>query len=137
MTGMKTIVFSRTLRQEHHPEVAIVANDQQQTLAALKAPRKGYLVIRWCIVFRSLAEDGIVNTVEVGIVPVLLGAGVPLSPDAEEPDQTSAYSSQVNQTGIVLLSMRLVIRWRNRRGHDLLDRGSAAVSSPQECASTR
>ncbi len=49
MPGMKTIVFSRTLRQEDHPEVAIVANDQQQTLAALKAPRKGYLVIRWWI----------------------------------------------------------------------------------------
>lgn len=37
MPGMKTIVFSQTLRQEDHPEVAIVANDQQETLAALKA----------------------------------------------------------------------------------------------------
>jgi len=35
--GMKTIVFSRTLRQEDHPQVTIVAKDQQETLAALKA----------------------------------------------------------------------------------------------------
>ncbi len=29
--------FSRTLRQEDHPEVTIVAGDQRETLAALKA----------------------------------------------------------------------------------------------------
>jgi dihydrofolate reductase len=33
MPGMKTIVFSQTLRQVDHPQVAIVAKDQQQTLA--------------------------------------------------------------------------------------------------------
>ena len=37
MPGMKTIVFSRTLRQEDHPEVAIVMDGQQETLDALKA----------------------------------------------------------------------------------------------------
>jgi dihydrofolate reductase len=37
MPGMKTFVFSRTLRQEDYPEVAIVIDGQQETLAALKA----------------------------------------------------------------------------------------------------
>lgn len=35
--GIKTIVFSRTLKPQIHPEVTIVANHQQETLAALKA----------------------------------------------------------------------------------------------------
>ena len=30
--------------------------------------------------FRSLAAEGFVDTVEVAIVPVLLGKGIPLSP---------------------------------------------------------
>ena len=38
MPGMKTLVFSRTLRQEDHPEVTIVKDGRQrETLAALKA----------------------------------------------------------------------------------------------------
>jgi dihydrofolate reductase len=30
--------------------------------------------------FRSLAEAGLVDTVEVGVVPILLGSGIPLAP---------------------------------------------------------
>ncbi|HMH06034.1 MAG TPA: hypothetical protein VK579_05055, partial [Terriglobales bacterium] len=44
MPGMKTIVFSRTLRQEDLPGVAIVLDGQRETLAALKAgPGQGSL----------------------------------------------------------------------------------------------
>jgi dihydrofolate reductase len=45
MPGMKTIVFSRTLRQEDHPKIAIVGSGQGEAIASLKG-------------FRSLAEDG-------------------------------------------------------------------------------
>ena len=46
--GMKTNVFSQTLMQEDHPQVAIVANDQQETLAlSRRAPERisGYSVV--------------------------------------------------------------------------------------------
>jgi len=35
--GMKTVVFSRTLKQQDHPQVAMVANGHRETLAALRA----------------------------------------------------------------------------------------------------
>jgi dihydrofolate reductase len=104
MPGMKTIVFSRTLRQEDHPEVAVVANDQQETLAALKAgPGKDIWLFGGGSLFRSVAEDGFVDTVEVRIVPILLGAGVPLSPDIKNRIKLALTSHKVYQSGIVSL----------------------------------
>ena len=49
--GMKTNVFSQTLMQEDHPQVAIVANDQQETLAlSRRAPERisGYAAADRC-----------------------------------------------------------------------------------------
>jgi dihydrofolate reductase len=102
--GMKTIVFSRTLRQQDHPQVTIVANDQQEALAALKAsPGKDIWLFGGGSLFRSLAEDGLVDTVEVRIVPVLLGGGVPLSPDPKSRVKLSLTAHKVYQTGLVSL----------------------------------
>ena len=96
--------FSRTFRQEDYPEVAIVANDQQETLAALKAsPGKDIWLFGGGALFRSLAENGLVDTVEVRIVPILLGAGVRLSPDAKNRIKLALTSHKVYQTGIVSL----------------------------------
>src|SRR6266404_5592578 len=37
MPGMKTVVFSRTLRQQDCPKVTIIADHAEETLAALRA----------------------------------------------------------------------------------------------------
>jgi dihydrofolate reductase len=104
MPGMKTIVFSRTLRQEDHPEVAIVTDGQQETLAALKAvPGKDIWLFGGGSLFRSLAEGGLVDTVEVGIVPILLGAGVPLLPSLQKRIKLSLTAHTVHRTGRVYL----------------------------------
>ena len=104
MPGMKTIVFSRTLRQEDHPEVAIMTDGQQETLAALKAvPGKDNWLFGGGSLFRSLAEDGLVDTVEVGIVPILLGAGVPLLPSLQKRIKLSLTAHAVHRTGRVYL----------------------------------
>jgi dihydrofolate reductase len=104
MPGMKTIVFSRTLRQEDHPEVAIVMDGQREILAALKAvPGKDIWLFGGGSLFRSLAEDGLVDTVEVGIVPILLGAGVPLLPSLQKRIKLSLAAHTVHRTGRVYL----------------------------------
>jgi dihydrofolate reductase len=104
MPGMKTIVISRTLRQEDYPEVTIIANDQQETLAALKAsPGKDIWLFGGGALFHSLVEDELVDAVEVRIVPILLGAGVPLSPDSKNRIKLTLTSHKIYQTGIVSL----------------------------------
>jgi dihydrofolate reductase len=76
--GMQVFVFSRTLRQEDHPRVTIV-DDPERLMAELRSkPGKDVWLWGGGSLFRSFAELGLVDTVEVAVVPVLLGAGVPL-----------------------------------------------------------
>ena len=73
-------VFSTTLRQADAPEVT-VSNDPKQTVTALKQ-QKGKDIWLWGggELFRSALELGLVDQVEVAIIPVLLGDGLPLLP---------------------------------------------------------
>jgi dihydrofolate reductase len=109
MPGMKTIVFSRTLKQKDHPKVAIVKDSQRETLAALKAsPGKDIWLFGGGYLFASLAEDGLVDTVEVGIIPILLGAGVPLLPSVAKRIKLSLTGHRVYGTGIVSLEYTII-----------------------------
>ena len=82
--GMQVFVFSRTLRQEDHPGVTIV-DDPEGLMAELRSkPGKDIWLWGGGSLFRSFAELGLVDMVEVSVIPVLLGEGVPLlSPPAK------------------------------------------------------
>ena len=78
--GMQVFVFSPTLRKEDHPGVTIV-DDPEGLMAELRSkPGKDVWLWGGGSLFRSFAELGLVDTVEVGVIPVLLGEGVPLLP---------------------------------------------------------
>ena len=78
--GMQVFVFSRTLRQKDHSGVTIV-DDPGRLMAELRAkPGKDVWLFGGGSLFRSFAELGLVDTVEVAVVPVLLAEGVPLLP---------------------------------------------------------
>lgn len=80
MPGKQVYVFSRTLRQDDHPGV-IVSDDIQGTVTALKAkPGKDIWLFGGGSLFRSLLELGLVDTVEIGICPILLGGGLLMLP---------------------------------------------------------
>lgn len=80
--GARVYVFSRTLRQPDHPAVTVVAEDAAGAVAALRAEPDGGDI--WLygggVLFGSLLAAGQVDQVEVTVVPVLLGGGVPLLP---------------------------------------------------------
>jgi dihydrofolate reductase len=77
--GMKTYVFSRTLRQAEHKGVTIVGEKAMETVAALrKEEGKDIWLFGGGLLFRSLANEGLVDTVEVAVEPVILGGGIPL-----------------------------------------------------------
>ena len=106
-SSTQTIIFSRTLRQEDHPEVTIVSEDPQQALTALRS-RPGAKDI-WLFgggtLFRSLLEARQVDVVEVSVIPVLLGEGIPLlapTPSSER-FKLKLTGSRAFQTGIVSL----------------------------------
>ena len=104
MAGMKTFVFSRTLRQPDYPEVTIVAERSEETLAALRAkPGKDIWLFGGGLLFRSLLDAGLVDAVEVAVIPVLLGGGIPLLPHPAKEAKLKLTGHKVYKTGIVLL----------------------------------
>ncbi|HZY85481.1 MAG TPA: dihydrofolate reductase family protein [Gemmataceae bacterium] len=79
--GVKTFVFSRTLRQSDYPDVTVVAEKAEEVVKKLRAQKgKDVWLFGGGSLFRSLLDAGVVDTVEVAVVPVLLGGGVPLFP---------------------------------------------------------
>jgi dihydrofolate reductase len=81
MPGMKMFVFSRTLKQGDYPDVTIVAEKQLESVASLRAKSgKDIWLFGGGALFQSLLQARLVDTVEVSIVPVLLGGGIPLLP---------------------------------------------------------
>lgn len=102
--GMKTLVFSRTLRQSDYPKVTIVAENAAQAVADLRAePGKDIWLFGGGLLFRSLLEAGLVDTVEVAVVPVLLGGGIPLLPPPAKQTKLKLTSHRVYKSGIVSL----------------------------------
>jgi dihydrofolate reductase len=104
MPGMKTFVISRTLRQCDYPKVTIVAENAEQTVAAMRAESgKDIWLFGGGLLFRSLLESGHVDTVEVAVIPVLLGGGISLLPPPANRAKLNLTGHRVYQTGIVSL----------------------------------
>jgi dihydrofolate reductase len=80
-SGAQTIVFSRTLRQQDYPNVTIVSDNPEQVVADLKSkPGKDIWLFGGGRLFRSFLEARLVDAVEVSVIPVLLGEGIPMLP---------------------------------------------------------
>ena len=103
--GAKTFVFSRTLKQEDYPRVTIVAEDVEKTVAGLRAETgKDIWLFGGGVLFRSLLEAGLVDTVEVAIIPVLLGEGIPLLPSMTKQTKLKLMGHKIyKKSGIVAL----------------------------------
>ena len=79
--GMSIYVFSTTLRQEDHPHVTIVRDGAGDVVRSLREREgKDIALFGGASLFRSLLDAGQVDTVEVSLVPVLLGTGISLMP---------------------------------------------------------
>jgi dihydrofolate reductase len=105
MTGLDVVVFSRTLPAAAYPGVQIVNDDPRQIVSALKAqPGKDLWVFGGGVLFRSLLEAGLVDTVEVAVIPVLLGSGVPLLPPGAATKLVLADQKTLPVSGIVVLA---------------------------------
>ena len=79
--GMKTFVASTTLDPAQHADVTIVAADLAKTVSDLKHKSgKDIWLFGGGALFRSLLDAGLVDRVDIALIPVLLGEGVPLIP---------------------------------------------------------
>jgi dihydrofolate reductase len=104
--GVQTVVFSRTLRQQDYSNVTIVSENPEQALVDLRSkPGKDIWLFGGGSLFRSLLEARQVDAVEVSVIPVLLGEGIPLLPSTSSSERFKLRltSSRRYKTGIVSL----------------------------------
>jgi dihydrofolate reductase len=104
MQGMRTVVVSRTLRPEDHPDLVILpelTRGQMQLLRAQSA--KDIWLMGGGKLFQTLLELHEVDMVEVSIMPVLLGGGVTLLPPPAQRAKLKLTGDRVYRSGIVSL----------------------------------
>jgi dihydrofolate reductase len=104
MPGMRSYVFSRSLRQADCPGVTVSAAPKE-TLDVLKRESgKDIWLFGGGDLFGSLLQLGLVDSVEVAIIPVLLGGGLPLLPSPAQRAKLRLSKHRVyEKTGTVAL----------------------------------
>jgi dihydrofolate reductase len=104
LQGMKVVVVSRTLAQPAYPNVTVVRELNRDCIQRLRAERKKDI---WLFgggeLFRALLELGEVDTVEVSVIPVLLGGGVAMLPPPAGRTKLKLLEHQTYPTGRVSL----------------------------------
>jgi dihydrofolate reductase len=103
--GWRIYVISRTQPAERSPGVTVVGADVETTVAALRA-ESGLDI--WLFgggrLFASLLAAGLVDRVEVSIMPVILGGGIPLAGSDASRTRLLLTHSHVHPSGIVSLA---------------------------------
>ncbi len=105
MPGMQVIVFSGTLRAGDYPAVSIVASGAEKAVADLKAKSgKDIWLFGGGILFRSLLDAQLVDTIEVALMPVLLSQGIPLLPTGRRSTGLRLTGNKVSPSGVIALT---------------------------------
>lgn len=107
--GKEVIVFSRTLTTSPHLGVRIVNTDPADTVRELKSKSgKDIWLFGGGSMFRTLVDAGLVDTVEVAIMPVLLTEGLQVLPEgARVAGMKLEKCETLPSSGIVMLSYAL------------------------------
>lgn len=102
--GWRVYVFSRTLNPTDHPAVTVVSFDVGPTVAELRAQSgRDIWLFGGGNLFASLLAADLVDQVEVALMPVLLGQGIPLLGAGAPRTQLTLARSDSSNVGVVNL----------------------------------
>src|SRR5919199_1097810 len=110
MRGITVVVVSRTLRQSDHPDVSIVSENWQDAVRELRAkPGKDIWLFGGGALFGAMLHAGLVDGVDVAVIPVLVGGGIPfLKPPAKRATLKLTNHRLYEKSGIVSLEYDVV-----------------------------
>jgi dihydrofolate reductase len=115
-SGMKSYVFSRTLKPQKQGDLEIVAGDAVKFVKRLKkADGKDICVMGGGELARSLFDAGLIDEIGFNIHPVLLGSGIPLFHEMKRQIDLELLECKAFKNGCVYVSYR-VKRGKPRRG---------------------
>ena len=105
MPGIDVHVFSRTLPRSERKGLRVTNEDPVQVVAALKAkPGRDIWLFGGGQLFRTLLDAGLVDTVELAVMPVLLGSGIPVLPAGTSTTLRLSDQKRLAGSGIVVLA---------------------------------
>jgi dihydrofolate reductase len=97
------------LKQQDYPGIAIVSEPSRQWMQSLRGQAgRDIWLMGGGDVFRYMLSLGEVDSVSVMVIPVLLGAGVPLMAGLYDQTALKLSAHRVYQSGIVSLSYEII-----------------------------
>jgi dihydrofolate reductase len=105
MKGRKIVVASRTLRPQDHPGVTILFDVNRESIQGLRAQtRKDIWLFGGGELFTHLLAIKEVDTVEMSVIPVLLGCGIPLMPPPAQMTRLKLTDHKIYPSGTLWLA---------------------------------
>lgn len=103
--GVKINVFSRTMKPQDHPKITVISELKADWIRRLKTTAgRDIWLFGGSVLFRSILDAGYIDTVEVTVIPVMLGSGVPLLGPPYHPTKLRLCDSKTYRSGKISLS---------------------------------
>jgi dihydrofolate reductase len=105
--GNRWVVVSTTLDAASEPGITVISSDVHQAVAMMKAEpgpqrQKDIWLFGGGVLFRSLLDAGLVDALDLAVIPVMLGSGVPLLPEGHRA-RLHLTESKALPSGILML----------------------------------
>jgi len=108
LTGLDVVVFSKSLPSRTAKGLRITNDEASSVVKALKKqPGKDIWLFGGGELFRSLLDAGLVDTVELALMPVLVGSGIPVLPPGDLAKLELVDQKILPASGIVFVSYRV------------------------------
>jgi dihydrofolate reductase len=106
--GWNIYVFSTTIPASPNPAIRVINTDVGETVARLRRqPGKAIWLFGGGVLFASLLAARQVDELELAVMPVLLGQGVPLLQPGGPPVHLSMLAVRESSNGIMRISYRV------------------------------
>lgn len=108
-SGVKTYVFSRTLKKRNSKKITFVDEDAAVFVRRLKEADEGndICVLGGGLLAKSLFEADLIDEIGFNIQPVLLGSGIPLFHEMSRQIDLELKACRQLSTGCVLLTYKV------------------------------
>ena len=106
--GMKTYVFSRTLKERSNGAVSVISQNVSEFVRNLKNENgKDIWLMGGGELAASLLKENLVDEISISIQPVLLGSGIPLFPEIGKQVDLERIECKPYKNGVVALTYRV------------------------------
>jgi dihydrofolate reductase len=104
----RVIVASRTLAERDYPHTTVVGEGIERVVASLKHEAgKDIWLFGGGALFRSLLDAGLVDSIEIALIPVLLGGGISVLAPGQRSPKLRLATSRALSSGTVMLAYEL------------------------------